>query len=85
MKIDPKNVSGATGLLQAFAAAGLAVLSPASSLMDRILRPAPYQERLYHQLKIGRSPGVEPDRRTKGRRGAAKRVADRAAWNAGRR
>lgn len=34
---------------------------------------------------LGQTKKREPDRRTKGRTGARKRVADRLAWNAGRR
>jgi hypothetical protein len=33
----------------------------------------------------GQAKKREPTRRTKGRTGARKRIADRAAWNAGRR
>jgi hypothetical protein len=47
---------------------------------NTIAEVRPYQKKLLYRLQI-----AEPDRRTKGRRGAAKRLADRKAWNAGKR
>ena len=65
-----------------------AVLAAASSALSFPLGPLPYQRYLYRELDYGRERGrytAEPTRRTKGRLGAAKRLADRQAWNAGKR